>query len=145
MAPELGRFLDDMSRLGWAWGERDCLLWLGLWSQRVTGIDGGEPWRGRYRTALGCIRTLNKSGGMEACIERGATLAGMIIAQADGHSAGAVGLVPAMTPKGPDIVGGIFTGSRWAVLTRKGVLSMRCEPIRAWNLPDGGSSSGDCG
>ena len=145
MAP-LSAFLDDMARLGWEWGERDCLLWLGLWSERVTGIDGGEPWRGRYKTALGCMRTLNKSGGMEGCIERGAKLAGMKETRKGVSSVlecGAVGLVPAMTPKGPDIVGGIFTGTRWAVLTRKGVLSMRCEPIRAWNLPDGRSGGGD--
>lgn len=144
MAAQLGQFLDDMARLGWEWGERDCLLWLGLWSERVTGIDGGEPWRGRYKTALGCMRTLNKSGGMEDCIERGALLAGLKGICTKDTLPGAVGLVPAMTPKGPDIVGGIFTGTRWAVLTRKGVLSMRCEPIRAWNLPDGRSGGSDC-
>lgn len=129
----VGDFCDEMARLGWEWGERDCLLWLGLWSERVTGIDGGAPWRGRYRTALGCARVLNRSGGMEACIERGATLAGGI------HTMdtlpGAVGLVTADTPRGPSLVGGIFTGQRWAVLMPQGVLSIRATPVRAWNLP----------
>lgn len=132
----VGVFCDEMARLGWAWGERDCLLWLGTWAERNTGIDGGAPWRGRYRTALGCIRTLNRSGGMEACIERGAALAGMTLAQTDGDiRPGAVGLIMAPTAKGPAPTGAIFTGERWAVLTPQGVLSMRATPLRCWNLP----------
>lgn len=129
----VGDFCDEIARLGWDWGERDCLLWLGLWSERMTGIDGGAPWRGRYRTALGCMRTLNRSGGMEACVERGALLAGM--PEAPVPAVGAVGLVTAMTERGASLVGGIYTGERWSVLTPKGVLSMRAEPVRAWNLP----------
>lgn len=128
----VGAFCDEIARLGWAWGERDCLLWLGTWAQRNTGVDGGAPWRGRYRTALGCMRTLNRSGGMEACIERGATLAGMVEGEA---RTGAVGLVEVVTPKGLALVGGIFTGERWAVLTPSGVLSIRTTPVRCWNLP----------
>ncbi len=126
-------FCDEVARLGWAWGERDCLLWLGLWSERNTGIDGGAPWRGRYKTALGCIRTLNRSGGMEACIERGAALAGMV--ESDSPLVGAVGLVDVLTPKGMGPVGAIFTGERWSVLTPGGVLSLRASPLRCWNLP----------
>ena len=126
-------FCDEVARLGWAWGERDCLLWLGTWAQRNTGIDGGAPWRGRYKTALGCIRTLNRSGGMEACIERGAALAGMV--ETDSPLAGAVGLVEVLTPKGMGPVGAIFTGERWSVLTPGGVLSIRTSPLRCWNLP----------
>ena len=129
----VGDFCDEIARAGWRWGERDCLLWLGTWAQRNTGIDGGAPWRGRYATALGCIRTLNRSGGMEACIERGAALAGM--AETYHPRPGAVGLVEAMTAKGPSLVGAIFTGERWAVLTPSGVLSIRTTPRRAWNLP----------
>lgn len=129
----VGDFCEDMARLGWEWGERDCLLWLGLWSKQATGIDGGWPWRGRYRTALGCVRTLNRSGGMEACIERGAALAGM--SGAENPMSGAVGLVTVQTARGPSLVGGIFTGERWAVLMPHGVLSIRTTPLRAWNLP----------
>jgi hypothetical protein len=132
MAALVGDFCEEIARAGWAWGERDCLLWLGTWAQRNTGIDGGAPWRGRYATALGCIRTLNRAGGMESCIERGAALAGMVEGEA---RPGAVGLVEAMTAKGPSLVGAIFTGERWAVLTPSGVLSIRTKPRRAWNLP----------
>ncbi len=128
----VGDFCDRIARAGWAWGERDCLLWLGTWALENTGIDGGAPWRGRYRTALGCIRTLNRSGGMEACIERGAALAGMVEGEA---RPGAVGLVEVMTDKGLSLVGAIFTGERWSVLTARGVLSIRTTPRRAWNLP----------
>jgi len=128
----VGDFCEEIARAGWAWGERDCLLWLGLWSERNTGIDGGAPWRGRYQTALGCMRVLNRSGGMMACIERGADLAGMTLGQPE---VGAVGLVETMTPRGPSLVGAIFTGERWAVLTPSGVLSIRTTPLRSWNLP----------
>ena len=134
MAALVGDFCEEIARAGWAWGERDCLLWLGTWAQRNTGIDGGAPWRGRYATALGCIRTLNRAGGMESCIERGAALAGMVEVEGEARP-GAVGLVEAMTAKGPSLVGAIFTGERWAVLTPSGVLSIRTKPRRAWNLP----------
>ena len=128
----LGEFLDRMARLGWEWGERDCLSWLGLWSREVTGIDGAAEWRGRYRTAIGCMRVLNKSGGLRACIERGAIAAGLV--PVTDVRAGDVGLVRANTPRGVQEVGGIFTGERWAVLTAKGVLSGRADPVCAWGV-----------
>jgi hypothetical protein len=62
----------------------------------------------------------------------------MTLAQTEGDiRPGAVGLVEAMTAKGPSLVGAIFTGERWAVLTRGGVLSIRTTPLRCWNLPHG--------
>lgn len=128
----LGEFLDRMARLGWEWGERDCLAWLGLWSREVTSIDGAAEWRGRYRTAIGCMRVLNKSGGLRACIERGAIAAGMV--PVTDVRAGDVGLVRANTTRGVQEVGGIFTGERWAVLTRTGVLSGRADPVCAWGV-----------
>jgi len=131
MAP-LTEFLDEMAERGWQWGDRDCLLWLGLWSERVTGIDGGAPWRGRYRTALGCVRTLNKSGGMVACIERGAKLSGMV--ETTTAKPGNVGLIWAMTHKGPREVGAICTGPRWAVLMDEGLKTVRANPIRQWGF-----------
>ena len=128
----LGAFLDDMAAAGWQWGERDCLLWLGLWSREVTGIDGGADWRGRYRTALGCARVCNRSGGVEACIEKGALVAGM--APVSDLRAGDVGLVNAVTDKGVRLVGGIFTGERWAVMTNAGVLTARASAVSAWGV-----------
>ena len=136
----LGAFLDRMRREGWEWGERDCLLWLGLWSRENTGIDGGEPWRGRYRTALGCARALNASGGMEACIERGAALARMSevgnpATEQNQQLVGNIGLVMADTVKGPRPVGAICTGPRWALLTASGIVTIKAEPLRAWRFP----------
>lgn len=132
----LGAFLDRMRREGWEWGDRDCLLWLGLWSLENTGIDGGEPWRGRYRTALGCARALNASGGMEACIERGAALAVMKgVATDDILCPGDIGLVIADTAKGPRPAGAICTGPRWALLTASGIVTIKAEPLRAWRFP----------
>jgi len=128
----VAEFLDDMSERGWEWGQRDCLLWLGLWSERACGIDGGEPWRGRYRTALGCARLLKKSGGMAACIERGTKLCGMI--PVTDLRSGDIGIVRANTDKGVQEVGGIFTGERWAVLTGKGVLTGPASPVAAWGV-----------
>lgn len=126
-------FIDRTAALGWKDGERDCLLWLGLWTLEAVGIDGGAEWRGRYSTPLGQMRALNRSGGMMACIERGCQVAGLV--EAEAPMMGAVGLVEALTRRGPAPVGGIFTGERWAVLTRNGVLSIRTTPLRCWNLP----------
>lgn len=128
----VAEFIDEMAERGWEWGQRDCLLWLGLWSERVTGIDGGEPWRGRYRTALGCVRTLNKSGGMVACIERGTKLCGMIPVME--YQSGDIGVVKAMTEKGVREVGAICTGKKWAILTASGVFIVRATPEIAWGV-----------
>lgn len=126
-------FIDRTATLGWKDGERDCLLWLGLWTLETVGIDGGAEWRGRYSTPLGQMRALNRSGGMMACIERGCDVAGLV--EVDAPLVGAVGLIQAVTPRGLAPAGGIFTGQRWAVLTRDGVLSIRTKPLRCWNLP----------
>lgn len=129
-------FIDRTAALGWKDGERDCLLWLGLWTLEAVGIDGGAEWRGRYSTPLGQMRALNRSGGMMACIERGCQVAGLDgVDSVEGIRSGAVGLVEVPTPRGMAPVGGIFTGERWAVLTRDGVLSIRTTPLRCWNLP----------
>lgn len=130
---DLSAFLEDMRRTGWDWGQRDCLTWLGLWTLRRTGVDGAAPWRGRYRTALGCLRTLRKSGGMAACIERGALLAGLT--PSTEAMVGAVALVPGQTPRGPGLAGAICTGPRWAILTAESVISMRATPTQTWTLP----------
>jgi hypothetical protein len=121
-------FLDEMAEKGWQWGERDCLLWLGLWAHRLTGIDGGKPWRGRYKTALGCARILKKSGGMVACIELGAKLCGMV--RVTNPVAGDIGIVCVDDRE----VGSICTGKRWAVMTAHGVYFTAAEPIMSWGL-----------
>lgn len=126
-------FCDRIARLGWQDGERDCLLWLGLWTLEAVGVDGGAEWRGRYRTPLGRARACNRSGGMMACIERGAAVAGLM--EAASPNPGAVGLVEVVTARGMAPVGAIFTGERWSVLTPGGVLSLRTTPLRCWNLP----------
>lgn len=126
-------FLDNIARQGWQWGERDCLLWLGLWSRELTGIDGGAEWRGRYKTARGCMRVLKSSGGMEACVRRGAEVAGL--ARVETPRAGDIGLVPVMTTRGPGEAGGICTGKRWALLTARGVLTTPAEPTLMWGAP----------
>lgn len=126
-------FVERVSRLGFRWSQRDCLTWLGLWSEENTGIDGAAEWRGRYRTRIGCLRALSRSGGMEACIERGALAAGMV--RTGDPVVGAVGLINLRTAKGVEPVGAIFNGVRWSALTERGVLSVRAEPVVAWNLP----------
>jgi hypothetical protein len=132
-AVDLPRFLDDIALAGWQWGERDCLLWLGLWSRELTGIDGGAEWRGRYRTALGCTRVLKRSGGMVACIKRGADVAGL--ARVETPQAGDIGLVPVLTNRGVGEAGAIFTGKRWALLTSRGIMTTPAEPAMMWGVP----------
>lgn len=128
----LGAFLDRMGALGWDWGNRDCLLWLGLWSEENTGIDGGAPWRGRYSTELGCARMLREAGGVTPCVEVGAALAGM--AEVANPAAGDIGVIHAPTVKGWQKTGAICTGPRWAVLTASGILYFKAEPLRAWSF-----------
>lgn len=129
----LGQFLDEMGRLGWDWSQRDCLCWLGLWSERKAGIDGAAPWRGRYDSELGCARMLRESGGVTSCVEIGAALVGM--SESFSPSVEDIGVIHAPTANGWQKTGAICTGPRWAVMTASGILTLKAEPLRAWRFP----------
>ena len=61
---QLAWFLRDSAAPPFAYGRRDCLLWLADWGRHVSGSDAARNWRGRCSTALGAARILKRHGGM---------------------------------------------------------------------------------
>jgi len=57
-------FLMLHARRAHAFGTWDCAFAAAEYGRAVTGIDFAAPFRGRYRTALGCARVLRREGGI---------------------------------------------------------------------------------
>jgi len=131
-------FADTAAARPFVWGAFDCALFAAEWVRAHALPDPGAPWRGRYRTRLGCERLLKREGGIVEVMARGAAIAQLT--EAPKPAAGDVGVVYAavMRRGAPDIglVGGLcLGGERWAVLTDRGISVFETEAVKAWSLP----------
>ena len=127
----LAEYLTLAASRPWSWGTDDCCLFVADWVRLRTGVDGAAPWRGRYRTELGCARLLNRKGGLLVLVSRGAEAAGL----KQGEPApGAVGVLEALTRQGPGLVAGICVGRRWAVRAPAGLLFQSVTPVAVWRV-----------
>lgn len=120
------------------WGLADCFLWPADWVLARTGVDPAEGFRGRYRTALGATRLVQRAGGALALWRAQAARAGLNLAGRP--RPGDVGLVCGATAgTGPtlrDRVGAIHLGGgEWAVRTPGGLRIGRPPHIQAWRVP----------
>lgn len=126
--------LDDFLRLAegreFIDGTWDCCLFPAAWVQRVTGIDGAAPWRGRYRTRLGWARILKREGGIEGVLSKGAALAGLT--ETTEPKRGDIGV--ACLPSGA-LMAGVFLGVRWGSVSGRGVAAARAKTVKAWSVP----------
>lgn len=128
---ELSAYLEEAAGRPFSYDGNDCLLgFVGGWVQAVTGQDRAAPYRGRYRTELGCLRLVRREGGVEAIMRR--ALDGF--PEVKKPEAGDVGCVLVPTDHGPVPIGGIYAGSRWAGLTAKGVLFAPFTALAIWRL-----------
>lgn len=129
----LTAFIDQAEGQVMVWGQSDCALWLANWGIELTGIDGGAEWRGRYSTWLGCKRLLTREGGILNVVRQGAEAIGM--QQVEELQEGDVGVLQVISPKGPDMAGGIYTGDGfWAVRAARGVVLAKLRPLASWGL-----------
>lgn len=126
----LGAFLEEAARKPFAWGRHDCMLLIADWVRLQTERDPAAPWRGRYRTALGAKRIINRAGGELALLE-----SGLDLERTTDPLGGDVGLVRGLTPKGEALCGAIRLGSRWACLWQgRGVLVGPADCLAAWRV-----------
>lgn len=58
----LTRYVTEVARSGFAYGEHDCALFAAGAVKAVTGIDPGAPWRGRYSSFKGGLKLVLKDG-----------------------------------------------------------------------------------
>lgn len=129
---DLADFLSESARAPFAYGARDCGLWMADWVRAVRGVDPAAHLRGRYRTELGCARVLRRGGGLVAVAR--ACFEGVGLIATETPKAGDVGVVQVMTAKGNAVAGAICTGPRWAVLAKGGLISAQTEPLAAWRV-----------
>jgi hypothetical protein len=127
---DLGAFLDQAARTPFAWGKRDCCLWLADWLIELGHPDTAAHLRGRYATAYGCARLVKRGGGLVAVVEDCVSRAGL--PRTTAPKAGDIGVVTAETERGRQMVGAICTGPRWAILGSPGLICAPANPIAAW-------------
>lgn len=125
---DLGRFLERMTSEPFVDGATDCILTVSDWIVINGHLDPAEPFRGRYRNALGRERIVRREGGLLALMQRGAER--VSLQQTASPQPGDVGLV---SMSGVELAA-ICLGARWAA---KGPGVVVAEPekiIRAWRV-----------
>lgn len=122
MASCLADFFKRAQVEPFVWGENDCALWVGSYIREVTGYDPASSLRGRYKTALGCMRLLKRHGGLEAVC---ADAMGQF---PDGSHVG-------IFKQGGQVFAGVHHKGFAAIKTPQGLL-MTKEPelVRGWDL-----------
>ncbi|MBM3927561.1 MAG: hypothetical protein FJ335_03750 [Sphingomonadales bacterium] len=76
------------------------------------------------------MRFIQEAGGLLSLWRRG--LSSISIPQVDEPSAGDVGVIEGVTAIGPEPVGAIFTGERWAVCARSGLVFTPARHLAIW-------------
>lgn len=113
-------------------GKADCVLTVADWIVERGFPDPAEPYRGRYRTALGRERLLRRNGGLEAVVEAGADRSGLFCCR--DPKRGDVGLVIAYG----QTFAAICLGRGWAIKSQRGLTVLRPdEVVKAWRVPNG--------
>lgn len=132
-APSLADFLAQAARTPFAWGGKDCCLWPADWLVACGHPDPAADLRGRYRTALGAARILNKHGGVLGVYASRATTVGLRAVTTP--IAGDIGVVMARDADGrAKPTGAICTGRRWAALGPERLIVAEMTPLAAWRI-----------
>lgn len=125
----LEQFLAQAARECFAWGERDCGLFVADWVGLVTGRDPAADLRGRYRDADGAA-TACGCAGLAGTVARLARAAGLERTSNPAH--GDIGIVT-------DRLGTTFCAVRcptgWAARAERGIVVSAHSAVRvrmAW-------------
>lgn len=130
----LTAFLDDPGVFEYS--QNDCCFFPGNWVRLVTGIDGGDPWRGTYQSQAMCERFLEAQGGILAAMTTAAARVGLSVTAEPVR--GDIAIVGVRgVGSGEPLIGAICTGQRWAAMSWRGLRIIRAQSVRAWRLPHG--------
>ena len=64
----LAAYIDRKRNEPFEWGVNDCCLFGADWIQICTGLDPAFDLRGKYNSALGAKRIIDKSGGLSVMV-----------------------------------------------------------------------------
>jgi hypothetical protein len=132
----VSEFLGRAASTPFQFGRWDCQLWLADWLVASGHPDPAADFRGRYRTALGAQRLLNREGGAVALVTRLAERAALASLAVDAPEPGAIGLVRVVGRRGrAEPAGALFGGLRWQVLRAGGgLIAFPATPIACWKV-----------
>jgi len=129
----LAAFISALATHPMVWGQSDCVMMAADWIRSRGHPDPAEPYRGRYKTELGCARLLTKAGGVLAIMQSGAARIGLQIT--DAPQVGDVGCIMVITPSGRSSeAGALCDGRLWVTMGRAGILAASVAPLRAWRV-----------
>jgi hypothetical protein len=131
MNAALTAFLLESYELSFEWGERDCGLWVAEWVKRVRGVDPGQSFRGRYKTAFGCARLVKRHGDLLRLATEAFAAAGLVKIEVGEAQPGDIACVDAN--RGQTL--GLFVRNRVAMIVDRGIVSTSAYPVlRAWKV-----------
>ena len=125
---KLGTFLKAAQQRPFAWGHRDCLLWLADWVEECRGVDPAAHLRGSYCNEDEAEKVVAGHGGREVMID--GLLSPLGIRGTLHPRAGDIALVELQT----GITGGIVTGRFIAFIGQDRLRFTRAPLIKAWSL-----------
>lgn len=124
---KLNRFIASQSAVPFAWGERDCCLFVCDAIQSFTGSDPGERWRGMYSSFKGAQRLIQNNDGVSglARIAFGDPIPSALAQRGD--------VVLVDTPKGEALA--ICVGDKMAAQGDAGIVFMPMTAAKAaWKI-----------
>lgn len=128
---ELRDYLNAAPRRPWAWGEWDCATFPAGWVVEGWGApDPFQTMRGSYSDKRSATALIDRAGGLERLWASAAQRIGAV--GTSSPVAGDVGVVWMLADAGPEKVGAICAGEKWAVLGLKGLMVGHADCVRAW-------------
>lgn len=128
----LHRYLIEKASDPFEYGVNDCATFPADWCIENGHSDPMRRWRGKYDSEESARDLICSAGGLSMLWMLGTMDAAL--PEPDLLRIGDVGVVAMMTPNGPDEVGAIYLGRRWAVLCESGLLCASVKPIMAWRV-----------
>jgi len=123
----LEKFLADLARADFAWGENDCAMTVANWWLLKRGIDPAADLRGTYGTEQECMAVVAREGGVLAVVERCAVRAG-----ARSVTEPLPGDIGVISVHGQEFGAVMGSRGRWMVKSAHGLAGYRCDAIMAW-------------
>lgn len=115
----------------------DCSRWVDRYVQRR---GWGSPMRAidiDYRTERAALRRIAEGGSLVALWLRGMAAVGAQTCATEAMRPGDIGVVASETECGTGQASGIWTGERWAVLGRTGLVIAPAPALATWSLARG--------
>lgn len=110
----------------------DCCEFAADWVLERTGFDPMWFVRGGYKTEAEARKIVSDAGGLINLWRLG--LSDLMLPEPDSPRIGDVGIVRVNGEHGPEEVGAIYGGKRWAMLSRDGLFCVKEKAVAQWRL-----------